>query len=79
MSGMELTPYKQGYIAKSRRGYYFIYKSDGGDRWYVNFESGTDRYSESGTPVATLFGFRSLEEAKKGVLEYSAKMGDAFD
>jgi hypothetical protein len=76
---MELTPYDKGYLAKSRRGYYYIYKAEGGDRWFVNFESGTDHFGGSGTPVATLFGFKSLDEAKEGVQEYSTKMGDAFD
>jgi hypothetical protein len=59
------TVYKYGYLMKCNYGYYFVYlqfdKEERADRWFTEYEPGSDVFGENGTLNA--HGFQTFEEA----------------
>jgi hypothetical protein len=70
---MEWNEYKNGYLAKTRNGYYFIYEEFNsgkvGSRWFLKYDPDTLEYQ--GGDLINLHGFESLDEAKAQAQEFS--------
>jgi hypothetical protein len=70
---MEWNVYKNGYLAKTRNGYYFIYEDSnsekGGARWFLKYDADTLEYQ--GGDLIDLRGFGSLSEAKDQAQQFS--------
>ena len=70
---MEWNEYKNGYLAKTRNGYYFLYEGfhheKGGHRWFLKYDPDTLEYQ--GGDQINLHGFESLIEAKIAAEEFS--------
>jgi hypothetical protein len=70
---MEWKEYKNGYLAKARNGYYFIYEDSnsetGGGRWFLKYDPDTLEYQ--GGDLINLHGFESLNEAKDQARRFS--------
>jgi hypothetical protein len=70
---MEWKEYKNGYLAKTRNGYYFIYEDSGaekaGGRWFLKYDPDTLEYQ--GGDLINLRGFESLDEAKDQARKFS--------
>ena len=70
---MEWNEYKNGYLAKTRNGYYFIFQDSndekGGSRWFLKYDPDTLEYQ--GGDLIGLRGFESLDEAKDQAQAFS--------
>jgi len=70
---MEWNEYKNGYLAKTRNGYYFLYEDfnheKGDHRWFLKYDPDTLEYQ--GGDQINLHGFESLIEAKNAAEEFS--------
>ena len=74
---MEWNEYKNGYLAKTRNGYYFIYEDFNcekcGNRWFLKYDPDTLEYQ--GGDLINLQGFESLNDAKDQAKEFSKETG----
>jgi hypothetical protein len=68
-SHLKWTGYKYGYLLKSNHGYYFVYlqfdEEKRVDRWFTEYEAGSDVFGENGILTGSAHGFQSFEEAQE--------------
>jgi hypothetical protein len=79
---MNWKSYKEGYLAKSGHGYYFVYEKFnhemGEKRWFLEYEAGLAPFSESGQLAGNVRGFQSLEDAKQAGEKNAKAIEDAL-
>jgi hypothetical protein len=75
--GMEWEEHKNGYLAKTEHGFFFLYEEI--ENWYVEYEPGADVYGDVESQPLNLRGFATLEEAKNAADEYSKDLDQTSD
>jgi hypothetical protein len=65
---MNWNAYKQGQLAKSSHGYYFVFQKHhheaGSNRWFIEYEPGTHAFGDHGMLTGRPHGFETFEEAQ---------------
>jgi hypothetical protein len=68
LKGERWTVYKYGYLKKCNHGYYFVYlqfdEEERTDRWFTEYEPGSDVFGENGILTGNAHGFQTFEEAR---------------
>jgi hypothetical protein len=74
---MEWEEHKNGYLAKTEHGFFFLYEES--DHWYVEYEPGAEFYGDVESQPLNLRGFATPEEGKKAADEYSKDLDEPLD
>ncbi len=71
---MKWEEHENGFLAQADHGFFFIYEEF--ERWYVEYEPGTEAYGNEESVPLVVSGFATLGKAKTAADKYSRDLED---